>query len=132
MDKNTYLSRQESIDILRSLTSTGMLAEELESELEEIANLISYELEGEHFWGQPYESDDKLRIAYRQDLITDELYDEMTKQHEAARFTPAPNEIQELRAYFYETREIGDDSDVEDQQQCENDFINHYGINNIY
>ena len=132
MAKDTYLSRQEAIDVLLSAASTGVLASELEDDLEEIANLISYELDGEHFWGQPYESGDKLRVAYREDLWTEELIKEVSAQHEHARFIPAPNEIQELKEYFYERSEVDEDSDVETQQQCENDFINHYGLNNIH
>lgn len=132
MSKNNYLSRQEAIDVLRTVASTGLLADEIEEELDEIANLISYELDGEHFWGQSYESGDKLRVAYREDLWTDKLVMEVSAQHNNARFIPAPNEIQELRDYFYETRGIDEECDIEDQQQCENDFIDHYGLNNIH
>lgn len=132
MSKDRYLSRQESIDVLRAISSTGLLAEEIEDELDEIANLISYELDGEHFWGQSYESGDKLRVSYREDLWTDELIAEATKQHNNARFIPAPNEIEELREYFYEASEIDEECDFEDQQQLEADFINHYGLDNIH
>lgn len=132
MDKDHYLSRQEACTVLYELASSGVLSEELEENLDEIANLISYELDGEHFWGQPYESSDKLRVAYRDDLWTDELIKEVSEQHENARFVPAKNEINDLKEHFYEMRGIDEESDFADQQQCKKDFMYHYGLYNIY
>lgn len=132
MDKDHYLSRQEACTVLHELASSSVLSEELEENLDEIANLISYELEGEHFWGQSYESSNKLRIAYRDDLWTDELVKEVSEQHENARFVPAKNEINDLKEYFYEMRGVDEESDFADQQQCEKDFMYHYGLYNIH
>jgi hypothetical protein len=132
MDKDHYLSRQEACTILHELASSGVLSEELEDNLDEIANLISYELDGEHFWGQSYESGNKLRVAYRDDLWTDELLKEATEQHENARFIPAKNEINGLKERFYEMRGVDEESDFADQQQCEKDFMYHYGLYNIH
>jgi hypothetical protein len=132
MDKDHYLSRQEACTVLHELASSGVLSEELEENLDEIANLISYELDGEHFWGQSYESSDKLRVAYRDDLLTDELIKEVSEQHENARFIPAKNEINDLKEHFYEMRGIDEESDFADQQQCEKDFMYHYGLYNIH
>lgn len=132
MDKDHYLSRQEACTVLHELASSGVLSEELEENLDEIANLISYELDGEHFWGQTYESGNKLRIAYRDDLWTDELVKEVTKQHENARFIPAKNEIADLKEYFYQMCGVDEESDFADQQQCEKDFIYNYGLHDIH
>jgi hypothetical protein len=131
-NRKKYLTRQASIDILYDLASSEFFSEELSDNLHEIANLISYELDGEHFWGQPYESSDKLRVAYREDLWTEELAKEVAEQHERARFTPAPNEVQQLKDYFFEMRGIDEDSDYTDKQQCEKDFAYNYNINNIH
>ncbi len=132
MDKDHYLSRQEACTVLHELASSGVLSEELEENLDEIANLISYELDGEHFWGQSYESSDKLRVAYHDDLWTDELIKEVSEQHENAKFVPAKNEINDLKEHFYEMRGIDEESDFADQQQCEKDFMYHYGLYNIH
>ena len=132
MDKDHYLSRQEACTVLHELAGSGILSEELEENLDEIANLISYELDGEHFWGQSYESSNKLRIAYRDDLWTDELIKEVSEQHENARFVPAKNEINDLKKYFYEMRGVDEESDFADQQQCEKDFMYHYGLYSIH
>ena len=132
MDKDHYLSRQEACTVLHKLAGSGILSEELKENLDEIANLISYELDGEHFWGQTYESGNKLRVVYRDDLWTDELVKEVTKQHENARFIPAKNEVADLKEYFYEMRGVDEESDFADQQQCEKDFMYHYGLYNIH
>jgi hypothetical protein len=130
-DKEYFLSRQEAIETLRELSNSGVLSKELEENLDEIANLISYELDGEHFWGQPYKLADKLRIDYREDLWTDELMQEASKQHLNARFIPCKNEIESLKEYYYEMRGASDEeSDFAYRQECEKDFIYNYGLYN--
>ena len=129
--KDTYLSREESIEKIYELINSGFLNKTMEEDLQEIANLIQYELDGEHLWGQPYEADNKLRSAYREDLLTEELMEEMNTQHMNCRFIPCKNEIEDLRKRYYENRGIDETSNFSDRVQCEKDFIYYYGINPI-
>ena len=135
MDKQNesiYLSREEAIEKIYELINAGFLNKEMEEDLQEIANLIQYELNGEHLWGQPTVNNDKLISAYREDLLTEELMEEMNTQHLNCRFVPCKNEIEMFRKYFYENRGIDETSSFEDRLQCEKDFIYNYGINPIY
>lgn len=128
--RTKFLSREDAIELLRDIVESDILKEELSDGLEELIQLIRYELNGEHFWNQPYSAADKLGVAYREDLWTPELIAEVEKQHIDARFTPAPNEIEDLKAYFMETRECDEESDEEYQRQCELDFAYMYNVNN--
>ena len=130
IERIKFLSRDEAIELLQDVVESDILKDEIVDGLEELIELIRYERDGEHFWNQPYEAASKLRIAYREDLLTPELVSEIEQQHVNARFTPAPNEVDDLKAYFMEIRECDEESDEEYQRQCELDFACLYNVNN--
>lgn len=129
--EDMYLSREEAIEKIYELINAGFLNKTMEEDLQEIANLIQYELDGEHLWGQPRANNDKLISDYREDLLTEELIEEMNTQHMNCRFIPCKNEIEDFRKRYYENRGIDETSNFSDRVQCEKDFIYHYGINPI-
>ena len=128
--RTRFLSRDEAIEILQDLAESDILKERISDNLEEIALLLRHELYGEHFWNQPYDSADKLGVAYREDLLTPELIEEIRQQHINARFIPAPNEVEELKTYYMEMRECDEESEESYRTECEADFAFMYGINN--
>ena len=128
--RTKFLSREDAIELLQDIVESDILKEELSDGLEELIQLIRHELDGEHFWNQPYSAADKLGVAYREDLWTPELIAEVEKQHTDARFTPAPNEIEDLKAHYMELYECDEESDEEFKKQCEDGFARMYGLSN--
>ena len=128
---NRFLTRSEGISVLYEVINSGILDDAIEANLTELANLLQYELEGEHLWGQPYSACDKLHVAYREDLWTDELVKECQKQHDNVRFIPSPTEIPELKEHYMEMCEV-DEDDAIAMEQFEKDFNNYYHINPIH
>ena len=130
MDKQEgrFCTREEAIDSLYRVINSGIIEDELADELQEVANLVEFEMKGEHFWGRPYKECDKLITFHREDLMTNDLIEEARQQHLNARFIPASNEIEELKEFFEEMRGIDEDSTDEDIEQFKTDFFDYYGV----
>lgn len=71
------ITRQEAVDTLYAMINSGILAEEIEDNLREIANIIEDEDKenglGIMAWEMDSEEYGMLHTAYREDLWTDEL-----------------------------------------------------------
>lgn len=85
------ITREESTKVLYDLINSGILDSEIAKKLNDICNCIEEENCGRHIWGA---DDDfiKLHIAYRSDLITDELESELNAIADKYTFSPAPYE----------------------------------------
>lgn len=93
--EDRYITRNEAIDVLYCLINSGILDDELEAEIEEIACCIEKENEGYHLWGADAEVGE-LFVARRQDQWTDELVSHLREIHDKYSFTPAPFERAEF------------------------------------
>ena len=133
-DRNNFLTRKESIEVLYDVINSGILDQDLEDDLIEIASLIEFELRGEHSWGQPYESRSELDVAYRADLITSEIIREADRQHKEAMYIPCTLEMKELIEYYKEqegldklTEEEINNISTHDKEEYENHFAYMHG-----
>jgi len=88
------INRETASSLLFDLSSRGLLDEGLCDSLQEIANCIDAERKGFHIWGA---NDDhsKLFTAYREDLLTDELKEELEGIYKKYTFEPSPFEREE-------------------------------------
>lgn len=66
-----YITRKEAIKTIYDIMNSGILSEELENALQDIANCIEYENDGLFLWGADDEVSD-LFAARRKDLIPPE------------------------------------------------------------
>lgn len=132
-ERNTFFTRNEAIEKLHQLINSGFLRRDTEEDLQEIANLIEYEMNGEHSWGQPYESRTYLDSSLRGDLITDEEFAKREEQHMNCRFSPAPCEVQQLRDEYAKRIGFSEDEATEREKvQFIKDFKYYYSVNNSY
>lgn len=84
------ITRQEAVDTLYAMINSGILAEEIEDNLREIANIIEDEDKenglGIMAWGMDSEEHGMLHTAYRKDLWTDELKEKMQKIYDKVKY----------------------------------------------
>ena len=66
-----YITRKEAIKTIYDIMNSGILSEELENALQDIANCIEHENDGLFLWGADDEVSD-LFTARRKDLIPPE------------------------------------------------------------
>ena len=92
-----HITREEASDFLYSLVNTGVLGEEAEEKLAEIANLIDDESIGYHFWGADADERAKLFTAVRSDLITDEHCEACAEIANKYSFVPSEFERQDVQ-----------------------------------
>ncbi len=90
------ITREKAADVLYELINAGVLDRELTSSLEDIARGISEEQYGRHVWGSEEDDWVKLHVAYRSDLMTDELVNELQAIDQKYSFIPAPYEAENL------------------------------------
>lgn len=90
------ITREKAFEVLSDLLDSGILDGEIEKSLQEIMFCIEQEQLGYHCWGG---DDDiyNLHVAYRVDLITDELKAELQAIHDKYSFTPAPYEAEQFK-----------------------------------
>ena len=86
-----FIQREEAVQVLYNLINSGILKREYEDALEEIATCIEKEGQGLHMWGA---EDDavELFVAYRKDLLTDEVKKKIKDTQEKYSFSPSPFE----------------------------------------
>ena len=87
------ISRKEAIVRLYDVMNSGILAEDLENDLQEIVNWIDYEQYGLHLWSAPDEDVGILATSMRTDLP--EFEDFIKKQNALIKkysFTPSEAE----------------------------------------
>lgn len=90
--KDTMITREEAQETLFQLADSGVLNDDLENKLNEIANLIEREEHGFHFWGAPFEDYTKTVTAYRTDLVSDKMIEDFQRIEETYKFTPCEAE----------------------------------------
>lgn len=94
------ITREEAIRTLVELCSSGILNDEIQDKLDDIANCIECEQYGLHMWGSTNKDYATLFTAKRADLITDE---DIAKKEEAINkhtFVPAPAERAKIEEYI--------------------------------
>lgn len=99
------ITREEAISAMYTLINTGILEEDLEETLQEIANAIEHERCGSHTWGADAEEYATLVTSRRADLITAEYAAEKKRIVNKYAFEPSP----------FEKTEIGGTIDSEEQ-----------------
>lgn len=88
----TMITREDAVATLNEVIASGILAEDIEDCLQDIASCIEAERIGRHEWGV---SRDKLGVLYsavRQDLITEERMSEYDDIHKQLTFIPSIDE----------------------------------------
>lgn len=86
------ITREEAINTCLEIIDAGILAEDIESSLQDIVSCLEAEMIGRHEWGV---EDDKLGVLYtakRVDLITDEDMKEFDRIHRKLTFIPSVDE----------------------------------------
>lgn len=106
------ITREEAIDALIQLENSDILDDSIIEQVSEIRMCLEHERQGYHGWGAD-DDFDKLFVAYREDLWTDELKAECAEISKKYSFTPAPFEAEELKAFQNEY--YGDDEESEEE-----------------
>ena len=86
------ITRDEAIAVITRLVESGILDDELVSDLESIRHCISCELNGYHVWGSDND-EDELYIMQRLDMTAEEFEIRCQELHEKYSFTPSPFEL---------------------------------------
>ena len=84
------ITREEAVETLYEIINSGIISDDLESKLQDIANCIEDE-DKEHglgimAWGMNREEHGMLHTAYREDLWTDELKAKIQAIHDSVRY----------------------------------------------
>lgn len=93
---NNAITRKEAIETLYDLINSGILSEEIEGKIQDIADNIENEQYGLHMWGADEEEYAVLYTVKREDLITDEDRAEGQRIWEKYSFMPSPHEEEEI------------------------------------
>lgn len=96
MENNKAITRDEAIFALYDLINSGILSEEIEGKLQDIANNIENEKYGLHMWGADNDEYSYITVAVREDLQTEEYIAEGERIWEKYSFEPSPFEAQEI------------------------------------
>ena len=102
---NNSITRDKAIETLYDLINSGILSEEIECDLQEIANNIENEKYGLHLWGADNEEYAVLVTAVREDLITDEYIANGKRIWKKYSYVPSPFEEKEIENNLNEARE---------------------------
>lgn len=86
------IMREEAVEVLYDLISSGILSEEIEEKLQDIASCIEAENIGRHEWGVPREELGKLYASVRVDLITEDSIEDYERIHRKLTFLPSVDE----------------------------------------
>ena len=90
------ITRERAISVIYQLINSGVLNEELEDQLQDIANCIEEEKLGIHAWGMYYEDYITLKTAIRTDLPDSDPFIQKQKRIIAEhRFSPSKFEKRE-------------------------------------
>lgn len=76
-----YISRKEAVETLYGIINSGIISEELDSKLTDIAQCIGHEEDNLFLWGADDEASD-LFVLKREDLITPEWIKHCEDLHE--------------------------------------------------
>ena len=91
------ITRDEALETLQALLDSGILSEELEGKIEDIASAIENEKYGLHLWGADNKEYAVLYTAVRKDMITEDYIKEGQRIWQKYAFTPSPCEIEEIQ-----------------------------------
>lgn len=115
------ISREEAIETLYEIIGSGIIAEEIEYRLQDIASCIEAELIGRHEWDADSHELSVLYTAKREDLVTDEDLAEYDRIHRKLTFVPSIDE-----RIFIETNireKIEDATGIEAEVENINDWF---------
>lgn len=117
-EKNTVeghkmLTREMACDLLMLLEESEILNEEITEQLSEVRLCIAAEMHGRHFWGADCDEYVKLHTAYRDELWTDELYEEVDRLDKKYTFEPAPYEDEEIKSIYEPVDDPGEEEPKE-------------------
>lgn len=90
------ITREEAKELMYDLINSGILSDEIETKLQDVANAIEYEQYGLHMWGASDEDVYTLAVSMRTDIP--EYLDFLKKQQvteERHRFVPSEYEQRE-------------------------------------
>lgn len=100
------ITRDDACSVLYSIINSGLFSEELDADLEEIANCISCEKDSLHMWGCEDQDMTDLYVCVRDDLVTPEYEAHVDKLFDTYRFY----------ASKFESKEIEPDDEEEDKE----------------
>lgn len=86
------ISREEAIFCCYDLLNAGILSDEIEEKVQDIASCIEAELLGRHEWGVDSHELSTLYTAKRLDLVTNDDIDEYDALHRKLTFIPSVDE----------------------------------------
>ena len=93
---NNSITRDEALKVLYAIIDSGILNEELEGHLQEIANNIENEKYGLHMWGADNEEYGFLTTAVREDLRDEAYMEKGQRIWDKYSFVPSPFEEEEI------------------------------------
>ena len=99
------ITRNEAIETLYDLMNSGVLSEEIECKLQEIANNIENENYGLHLWGADNEEYAVLVTAVREDEVTEEYIANGKRIWKKYSYAPSPFEEKEIEDNLREAEE---------------------------
>lgn len=93
---NNTITRDEALEALQALLDSGILSEELDEKIQDIAGVIENEKYGLHMWGADNVEYAVLYTAVREDLQTEEYIANCKRIWDKYSFTPSPFEDKEI------------------------------------
>ncbi len=90
------ITRDEALEVLNALLDSGILAEDTEEKVQEIADAIENEKYGLHMWGADNEEYAVLYTAVREELQTEEYVENGRRIWKKYSFVPSPHETEEI------------------------------------
>ena len=91
------ITRDKALETLYALLDSGILAEDTEEALQEIANAIENEKYGLHLWGADNKEYDYLVTAVKEEERTEEYIKEGQRIWDKYSFTPSTFEAEEIQ-----------------------------------
>ena len=89
------ITREEAIEVLRDISDSGIIRDELDTKINDIIHCIECETDGLHVWGS--EGDEiELYIGRRVDLITSEIEKKCQAIHDKYAYTPSEFEKESM------------------------------------
>lgn len=94
------ITRDEALEALQTLLNSGILSEELDAKIQDIADVIENEKCGLHLWGADNKEYAVLYTAVRKDMITDDYIKEGQRIWQKYAFVPSQFEAKEICEYI--------------------------------
>lgn len=108
------ITREEAIETIYALVDSGILQEDIEGRLMDIANAIENEKFGLHMWGADNGEYDVLTTAVRADLMTEEYKANGQRIWDKYSFVPSPFEEEEINENLQLDEAVDEEVDEEE------------------